>query len=1136
MNLGFEIGFERPWFLLLLFILPVLWILSYNSLAGLGKGRRALALIFRTLVILLLVFALAKAKWQTKTDRLTVIYLLDQSESIPIEKREALVSYVVKEVKARRRVDKEDKAGVIVFGGNAKIESAPHDGELPLIGWIESDIDLDTGTTSIESALKLAKASFPEDTARRVVILSDGNENIGDSLTIAQSMSDDGTGIDVFTVELSAISEVSVDKVVIPPNIRKGQEFETMVVLSNDVKGEGDDSEKTVTGKLRLTRKTAQSEELVAEQSITLKPGKNIIGFNSKLDRSAVYTTDAVFVPDDKSQDLIPQNNRASAFTQVRGKGKVLLIEDAFEVGEFDHLIERLQANSIEVDVGRSNELFTTPGELLQYDSIVLANLPRASGNDAGAVVSFSDAQIKMLVDNCEHMGCGIVMLGGDRSFGAGGWSNSLLEKAMPVDFQIKNDKIQAVGALALMMHASEMANGNYWQVKIGEEAIKVLGPMDYCGVIDWSDWGGNPRWLWRMPNGVDRVFQNRNRMLGMVNRMSPGDMPDFNAPMKVMLNGLSRVQASMKHVIIISDGDPTPPTNALLNGFVKAKIKISTVAVGTHGPAGSTPLQRIANATGGTYYVAKNPKALPKIYQREARRVAKPVIKESESGMFVVPVSGAAGHEIMRGLEASALPPFKGYVMTTRKKSNLIQQLALSSDPEKDGGENSTLLATWRYGNGRTVVFTSDAGHKWTADWFNDEQYDKLFVQMIRHSMRPITESANFTVSAESRDGVARIVVTALNDKEEFLNFLEMTGRGINSNKTGEDDQGIQLDFAQVGPGRYVAEHPIDGSGNLLYTIFPGEGYERISAGINVPYSSEYSDRESNLGLMDSLANFTPRGGEAGKVIELDEELINQQIAIAEKKSNGLAGDIPDAALVQLDKSPFNVNTFRPTLTAAVGIQDIWPFLVVICGALFFSDVFVRRVACSPIPILIAFAICLACFTPLFYLLSFIASFFIDEMTSAMTVETLRKSLLILGIGLSFYLAFYLSFFLSSDWVVERINVIRKRFFGGEETQAKSSLSRLQSRKAEIEQEIETRRASTKFAPDVDEKSSGKKKLEDILASEIEKTPALPKKIKRDKLGDAEETSYTSRLLDAKRKIQKKQDRGNLDPNQNDD
>ncbi len=233
-------------------------------------------------------------------------------------------------------------------------------------------------------------------------------------------------------------------------------------------------------------------------------------------------------------------------------------------------------------------------------------------------------------------------MLGGDRAFGAGGWSNTLLEQAMPVDFQIKNDKIAAVGALAMMMHASEMANGNFWQIKIGEEAVKVLGPMDYCGVIDWSDYGGTPKWLWRLPNGVDRVYQNRNRMLGMINRMTPGDMPDFNKPMQVMLSGLNRVQASMKHVIIISDGDPTPPTQALLQKFIDAKIKISTVAVGTHGPAGSTPLKRIADVTGGSYYVAKNPKALPKIYQREARRVAKPVIKESAAGMNVVPVAGS--------------------------------------------------------------------------------------------------------------------------------------------------------------------------------------------------------------------------------------------------------------------------------------------------------------------------------------------------------------------------------------------------------------------------------------------------------------------------------------------------------------
>ena len=39
-------------------------------------------------------------------------------------------------------------------------------------------------------------------------------------------------------------------------------------------------------------------------------------------------------------------------------------------------------------------------------------------------------------------MGAGLVMLGGPNSFGAGGWTNTELEKAMPVDFQIKNAKV----------------------------------------------------------------------------------------------------------------------------------------------------------------------------------------------------------------------------------------------------------------------------------------------------------------------------------------------------------------------------------------------------------------------------------------------------------------------------------------------------------------------------------------------------------------------------------------------------------------------------------------------------------------------------------------------------------------------
>ena len=271
--------------------------------------------------------------------------------------------------------------------------------------------------------------------------------------------------------------------------------------------------------------------------------------------------------------------------------------------------------------------------------------------------------------------------------------------------------------------------------------------------------------------------------MRAMVNRMAMGDMPDFNQPMRLMLKGLLASNASVKHAIIISDGDPTTPTPALLQKFIDNKIKISTVTIGSHRQ--QNPMADIAKKTGGKHYPIKNPKALPKIYQREARRVAKPVIKENIDGIRAIPTGEASNHEITTGIDVSRLPPHYGYVMTTLKDNPLVEQILVSSDPP-DYPENSTLLASWQYGVGRTVVFTSDAGDRWLGDWYSSEYYDKIFTQMVRYSMRPITRNGNFTVDAEVRDNQVRVVVTALNDDDEYLDFLNMSSRGFNPGSRG--------------------------------------------------------------------------------------------------------------------------------------------------------------------------------------------------------------------------------------------------------------------------------------------------------------------------------------------------------------
>lgn len=1033
MDLGFIIGFDRPGFLWLLVIVPAIWYFSFHSLAGLGPWRRLFSLTLRTVVFTLVVAALSQMQWRLKTDTLTVLYLLDHSDSVSTTDKRLMLEYAFRQSERHRR--ENDKAGVIVFGADAKIEAAPFAGKLPFSSTSDTASQLNTGGTSIESALKIAQSAFPEGTARRVVIVSDGNQNIGDAIGIAQSMAESGIGIDVVPVELLASDDVAVDKVDLPSNIRKGQEFEIRVSLTNKTQPSDANPTGEVTGQLSITNNiiSRNAKNGLLKQTVTLQPGKNLFSFTHKLERSAMYSLIAEFEPDDVNADVISENNTAAAFTHVRGKGKVLLIGDTANPNESDYLIDRLTASEIEVVVRQSSSAFQSPADLLQYDTVIMANVARASAlyNNESDVDAFSDAQIKMLIDNCEHFGCGIVMIGGDRSFGAGGWSNTLLEKAMPVDFQIKNSKVAAVGALAMVMHGCEMANGNFWQIKVAQEAIKVLGPMDYCGVIDWSDFSAKPRWLWKFDKingGVDRVFGNRKKMLGLVSRMNTGDMMDFNAPMRTILSGLDKVDASMKHVIIISDGDPTQPTDQLLNDFVKRKIKISTCAIGTHGPAASATLKKISRVTGGKYYVVKKPSALPKIYQLEARRVAKPVIFESKNGINAVTLPGFANHEILTGIDLAAMPPFMGYVMTTVKTSGLVERIAIADLPNQQGTEeNRTLLATWRYGNGRTVCFTSDAGEQWTKQWAATPQYQKLFSQMVRYSMRPITEKGNFTVASEIRDGKARITVTALNEDDEFLNFLDIYGSGLGGKES------VDLDFKQVGPGRYVAQQDIDSQGNWLFTIFPGKGYQRLMTGLSVPYSKEYSDRQSNLGMLQSLASFQPRGGQPGSVTD-----------VALEKS----------AMKEL----LEFNTFRPTLSSAISIEDIWPLLVTLCGAAFFADVFVRRVA------------------------------------------------------------------ISFEWVGYAWQSLRSRFTVSDVQQKPSSMSRLQSRKAEIEKEIQSRRAAVKFTPDRPTSSSGKQHLDDVIGSEIEKTPAPLPKIDRTENPETE-TSFTQRLLDAKKKARKDQD-----------
>jgi len=1011
-----SLAFDSAGYLLLLLLIPLLWWLSFQSLSGLGRWRRLLALALRSLVLVLLVLALADVQYRRQSDQLTVVYLLDQSLSIPTDQRQAMIEYVNASIDEHHNAGKNDRYAVIAFAQDAAVEIPLVDTGIPLPSRIESILDPEY--TDLATAIQRAKAMFPHDAAKRIVLVTDGNQNLGNAQREARSAAAAGVSIDVVPVLLTAQSEIAVQKVDIPAGVRRGQPFDLRVVLNNDAEQDGSSP---VQGKLLIIRKSGEREELLTEQQIEVPPGKRVFTVTQKIDQADFFTYQAKFVPDDPARDGMAQNNVATAFTHVRGKGAVLLIENWDKPGQFDYLVERLKFEDIEVSVTPSDQLFSSLAELQRYDAVILANVPRSTGTDADNVSSFSDDQISMLVRNTREMGCGLIMMGGPDTFGAGGWINSELEKAMPVDFQIKSSKVIPVGALVLMMHAGEMPRANYWQKRVAVESIKMLGGRDYAGMVQWN---GNDQWLWgASQGGLIPVGKNRKMMLSRIDRMSIGDMPAFDPALKMAAAAFAGVKdAAVKHMIIISDGDPTPPSSAAINALIKQQVRVSTVAVGSHGTIGSSEMQSIARKTGGKYYVVKSAKALPRIYQREARRVAQQLVFEPKPPVRPQVITQ---HEIVQGIEGGP-PPISGFMRTSLKENPLVEVVLRSPLPVQE--KNATVLAVWTYGAGKAVALTTDAGAQWANQWTQWEGYDKLFSQIVRWSMRPTDNLGNFSLATDVRDGTTQVVITALDEEEQFLNDQAMSGTVV-----APDMSSLPLRIEQTAPGRYVGQFPSQQTGSYLIVINPGPGKAPIRTGINVGYSAEYRANETNLALLKSLAKLTAKDGPSGVLVE-----------------SGLEGARADPSGA--------LNPFRRDLPPAIANQSIWHWLVLACSCFFLADVFVRRV----------------------------------QVNLLWALPALAKA---------------------RDFVLRRERAVPEP----------ETMSRLQSRKQEVAQKIESRRQASRFETAEPAVEGSTLVDESSVAAQSAGPRPQPTQPSSEPTPDkTDELSYTERLLEAKRRAQR--------------
>ncbi|MCI0458356.1 MAG: VWA domain-containing protein [Gemmataceae bacterium] len=954
-----HLGVAEPWWLLLLLLVPLIVGLSFRSLAGLGPVRRWVAITLRCLLVIFLTLALAEVHLRHTHETVTVLFVWDRSLSVPPEfagadrdpkkdlRKRRLLQFINDSVAQRGPRRQRDSSGLIVFGRYPRLELPP--ASVPRFNLQEIESQLDDTYTDISAAVQLALASFPESNGKRIVLISDGNENLGSVEEVGRVAKQNGVEIDIVPINAGRANEdeILVERIEVPPLTDEDSRLPIRILIRSF-------NPQVVVGKLTLIEESLMLSKEdrpptphkvpLLETQVKVRQGLNAFYFQRPPSKKDAYTYTAQFTPlrveygGGKVREGLPgdrhENNEASAHVIARGKRTVLLVEG--NPGEHQLLIDRLQKtrSSLRVLAVGAGQLPAEAEPLTQFltrfDSIILGNLPADS---------LTETQQKVIRSCVHDQGCGLVMIGGGMSYGAGGWQGTEVEKALPVTCDLRSMEIEGKSGLVLIMHASEIAEGNMWQKKIAQLAIEKLSPVDMIGILhfNWDGKGGNNGHTWHIP--FQQIGANRARLLRLLDTMNPGDMPDADPSLKMALGALSdpRHKLATRHIIFISDGDHWQPPVGTLTAIKKAGITCTTVCVTSHGQAEYKRMHDVSKLTGGRAYPPRNPdgtytpldpKQLPQIYIKETRLISKSFVHDKP---FVPVIRGWSGptEGMPRQLER-----LHGFVRTSARPGPLVH-VPIVKPEEK---ETFPILAYWHYGLGKSVAFTSDARAPdktaWDLDWANTAMHAKFWEQVVDWSLRAVESGKNLSMTTEVRDGKVRVTVHARDEKGVPLTDLELRGGvTIPSLKVGEGKPPA-LTFTQKGVGVYEAEVRAEDRGSYFVNVQAirrkqvkdkdgkphtvEEIVDAVRGGVTIPYSPEFAEMESNTSLLERLRDLT--GGKS----YADDALTLEQAAAS--------GEV-----------------FRPAAMRSQSLQSIWFWLVLLTGVGLFFDVAVRRIAIDP-------------------------------------------------------------------------------------------------------------------------------------------------------------------------------------------
>ncbi|MBC7817204.1 MAG: VWA domain-containing protein, partial [Planctomycetaceae bacterium] len=668
-RLQWGLEFTHPGWLAALVAVP--WVVWYfrRSLVDFARWQRALSTGVRIAIVLLLVLALAGLTLLRPTVRQFVIVAVDQSLSVGAGRLPGVVDVnagrgqetraqrsaadrFLDELLAAKVIGSEDRIAFVPFGTKPGVVSKERPKSVADAGSVGHD------GTDIAAAIEAA-AAMPPDYVPRILLLTDGNQTKGDALQAALATANRGRrreAISITTIPLPTRDdpEVQMSAVKVPAQVREGEPFYVEVVIDSNHDDEG-------------LIEVFRGAHKVLSETKPLKKGENRFRFPQSIQRErlAEYAARVSGV----KQDTLVDNNSDNGLVFTAGQPRVLLIDS--DPKQTEHLRFALQQEDIQVDVRPPQGMPEDLADLQNYELLALSNVP---------ATSLTQRQMELARTYVQDLGGGFVMLGGDQSFGLGGYYKTVLEEILPVRSDFEKEKEKPSLAMVLVVDRSGSMAGQ--KLEMAKEAAKaaaeLLGPKDQIGVICFDE---AFYWVSQLQSA-----SNKGRIADEISGIQVGGGTSLYPPMEEAYQSLVNAVSKLKHVIVLTDGISNPGDfEGLAQNMASARITCSTVGVG-EGAAGDL-LETIARIGQGRYFIATDPASLPQIFAKETLTVSKAAINEQPFIPQVIRPTQA-----LAGIDFESAPFLLGYVMTRPKPTC---ELILASE------QGDPVLAWWRYGLG---------------------------------------------------------------------------------------------------------------------------------------------------------------------------------------------------------------------------------------------------------------------------------------------------------------------------------------------------------------------------------------------------------------------------------------------------